>query len=241
MDSGLYVALSSQLALEKRLTTLADNVANANTTGFRATEVKFAELIDQRRTEDVAFVSAGDDYLSMRAGALKQTGNDLDFAVKGDAWFSIETPAGPALTRDGRFSMTQDGMLVTVNGYPVLDAGGTQIALDPTAGPPRVSSDGLIYQNDAQVGGLGLFAFDPSQGYTRHDNSAILPAAEPEAIVARADVGVMQGYVEESNVDAVSAMTQLITVSRSFEMLNSLIREQETTTKDAIRILGGGN
>lgn len=239
MDSGLYVALSSQLALEKRLTTLADNVANANTAGFRATEVKFEQIIDRRRPEDVAFVSTGEDYLSMEGGAIEQTGNDLDFAIKGEGWFAIETPQGQALTRDGRFTVTPNGELVTLNGYPVLDAGGAAIQLDPMAGPPRVSEDGMLYQNGANVGGIGLFTFDPGNGYRRHENSAILPDGEPEPILGGA--GVVQGYVEQSNVNPVEEMSQLITVSRSFENLAAMIREAETTTKEAIRVLGGGN
>jgi flagellar basal-body rod protein FlgF len=241
VDTGLYVALSSQIALQKRLTTLADNVANANTVGFRATEVKFEQIVDRRQPADVAFVSSGEDYLSTRAGGLEQTGNDFDFAIKGDGWFAIETPQGMALTRDGRFTMTPQGDLVTLNGYPVLDAGGTQIRLDPFGGPPKASGDGMLYQNGAQVGGIGLFAFDPSNGYVRHENSAVIPDGEPEAIVNRVEVGVVQGYLEQSNVNPVAEMTQLIMVSRTFENLSALIRKNESMSEEAIRTLGGSN
>lgn len=241
MDTALYVSLSSQIALERRLTTLSDNVANSNTVGFRATEVKFEELVDNRRPADVTFVSSGENYLSTRNGGLQQTGSALDFAVQGDAWFSIETPAGPALTRDGRFTMTEDGALVTLNGYPVLDPGGAAIQLDAAGGEPEVSRDGALRQNGVQLAALGLFTFNPENGYSRHDNSAILPNGEPEAVVDRFDVGVVQGFIEKSNVNAVSEMTQLIMVTRQFENVSALVRDAERVKQDAIRTLGGSN
>jgi flagellar basal-body rod protein FlgF len=210
MDSALYVALSSQVALEKRLTTLADNVANANTVGYRATEVKFEQLVDKRRPADVAFVSSGENYLSTDSGGLKQTGNALDFAVQGDGWFAIETPSGMA-------------------------------QLDSAGGEPEVARDGGLRQNGALLGAIGLFAFDPADGYARHENSAILPAGEPEAIVDRFDVGVVQGFVENSNVNALAEMTQLIMVTRQFENISALIRDSEGVTEQAIRTLGGSN
>lgn len=131
MQTGLYVSLSSQLALDRRLTTLADNVANSTTVGFRATEVKFNQVVSDQKVADVAFVSQGNEFLSTRAGGMTETGGTLDFAIKGDAWFQVETPSGPTLTRDGRFTLTDAGELVTLNGYAVLDAGGGPIDPQP--------------------------------------------------------------------------------------------------------------
>jgi flagellar basal-body rod protein FlgF len=239
MDSALYVSLSSQVALEKRLSTLADNVANASTIGFRSTEVKFEALVDQRKPADVAFVSAGDNYLSTRNGGLKHTGNALDFAVNGDAWFAIETPAGFTLTRDGRFTMTEAGDLVTLNGYPVLDAGGGPIQLDPRNGEPEAGRDGSLIQNGAQIAALGLFEFNPDDNYVRYENSGIVPDAEPQPVVDRPDISVAQGYLEESNVNPISEMTQLIMVSRAFENISAMIRDSEGAIDEAIRTLGG--
>ena len=92
MQSGLYVALSSQIALERRLTTISDNMANVNTVGFRGSEVKFDEMVAKNHNDmnaKVAFVSQGNDYLSTRQGAFEQTGNSFDFAIKatpGSRW-----------------------------------------------------------------------------------------------------------------------------------------------------------
>ena len=102
MQDSLYVALSSQIALERRLDTIADNVANASTIGFRATGVKFEDVVSGSGPKSVSFASSGKTYLSGAHGAMTQTGNPFDFAVQGDAWFGIDTPAGTVMTRDGR-------------------------------------------------------------------------------------------------------------------------------------------
>lgn len=243
MQSSLYVSLSSQIALERRLTTIADNMANVNTVGFRASEVKFDEVLSKTRNDmnaKVAFVSQGNDYLSERSGPLIQTGNDLDVAIKGDAWFSIDTPDGQVLTRDGRLTIRQDGALVSTRGYPVLDAGGAPITVNPQGGPISVGRDGSIRQADIQVAALGLFRADVSQGFLRHDNSGITTTAEPAAVVNDPQVGVVQGYVENSNVNAIAEMTQLIQIHRAFDAVASMMRETESTYSEGIKTLGSG-
>ena len=142
MQDSLYVALSSQIALERRLDTIADNVANASTIGFRATGVKFEDVVSGTGPKSVSFASTGNTYLSNAHGAMTETGNPFDFAVQGDAWFAIDTPAGTVMTRDGRFSMNANGELMSIEGHPVLDSGGAPIKLDPRNGPPKAGADG---------------------------------------------------------------------------------------------------
>lgn len=239
MDSALYVSLSSQVALERRLTTIADNVANAGTVGFRATEVKFDQLISRSQAGDVSYVSPGEDYLSTSSGGLKKTGSEFDFAVQGDAWFAINTPAGQTLTRDGRFTMTGTGDLVTIKGYPVLDAGGAPIRLDPTAGPPEAGRDGALRQNGKLVAAVGLYSADLSQGYSRFENSGVIPTVAPQPVVDRIDTGVLQGYIEESNVNPLAEMTRLIMVQRAFDDSTAATARTEGTFNQAVKILGG--
>lgn len=238
MQDGLYVALSSQIALERRLNTIADNVANASTVGFRATGVKFEDIVSGLGQKSVSFVSTGDTYLSTASGGLRETGNPFDFAIKGDAWFGIETPAGTVMTRDGRFTLQENGALVTVEGYAVLDAGGAPIQLDPREGPPEASADGMLRQNGQAVGALGLYNFDPGINFTRYANSGIIPNGQPEPVVDRIDVGVAQGFVEESNVNPILEMTRLITVQRAFENAAAAIRSSDQTFGEAVRTLG---
>ena len=238
MQSGLYVALSSQIALEKRLNTIADNVANASTVGFRATGVKFEDVVSGLDDKALSFVTSGDTYISNTNGPLRETGNPFDFAVKGNAWFGIETPGGTVMTRDGRFTLTENGELVTIEGYPVLDAGGAPIQLDPRNGPPRAGADGSLRQGDNLVGALGLFNFDPGPNFIRFGNSGIVPAGEPEPVVDRLDAGVVQGFLEESNVNPMLEITKLIMVQRAFENGAAMIRATESSYDEAIKTLG---
>ena len=244
MQYGLYVSLSSQMALERRLTTIADNMANLNTVGFRSTEVKFDEVLSKTQNDinaKIAFVNQGNDYLSTKNGELAQTGNTLDFAIKGDAWFAIDTPAGQVLTRDGRFTMKETGELVSVRGYPVLDAGGAPIQLNRAGGPPSVGADGKLMQDDRQVATIGVFTADISKGFIRFENSGVSTVDQPQPVVDNPEISIMQGYLENSNVNGLSEMTQLIQVNRAFESISSLMRDSESSLSNAIKVLGGSN
>lgn len=238
MQNGLYVSLSSQIALENRLNTIADNVANANTVGFRATNVKFEDLVHGTGEKAMDFVTQGDTYLSKATGAFRQTENPYDFAIRGDGWFGISTPAGTIMTRDGRFTVLDTGALVTLEGHPVLDAGGAAIVLDPREGAPTAGADGSLRQNGQLVGSLGLFEFDPGPNFTRYGNSGVVPDRPPQPVVDRSDIGVVQGFVEDSNVNPVKEMTRLIMVQRAFDNAAALIRESEASFSDAIKTLG---
>lgn len=244
MQSGIYVSLSSQIALERRLTTIADNMANMNTVGFRATEVKFDEVLSKTQNDmnaKIAFVSQGNDYLSAQSGELQSTGSTLDFAVKGDAWFAIDTPAGQVLTRDGRFTIKETGELVSSRGYSVLDAGGAPIQLNRAGGPPTVGIDGKIMQDDKQVATIGVFEADVTKGFVRFENSGVITVDRPQPVVDNGSFGVLQGYLESSNVNGISQMTQLIQVNRAFESIAAMVRESESSMTDAIKTLGGAS
>jgi flagellar basal-body rod protein FlgF len=238
VQDGLYVALSSQVALEKRLNTIADNVANSSTVGFRATGVRFEDVVSGLDDKAVSFVSTGDTYLSTASGPLRETGNPFDFAIKGTAWFGMETPAGTVMTRDGRFTLTENGDLVTLEGHPVLDAGGAPIQLDPQNGPPTAGADGSLRQGDRLVGALGLFNFDPGTNFVRYGNSGVVPAGEPEPLVDRLEAGVVQGFLEESNVNPMLEITRLVMVQRAFENGAALLRDTESSYDEAIKTLG---
>ncbi len=143
MQNGLYVAVSAQVALQRRLETIADNVANMNTVGYRATGVSFEAEMAKAGDARLNYVSPGSDYLSRRSGGLVKTDNSLDFAVQGDGWFAIQTPRGPAYTRDGRARIDESGTLRTLNGDAILDAGSAPILVDESGGPLTVSADGM--------------------------------------------------------------------------------------------------
>jgi flagellar basal-body rod protein FlgF len=238
MQDGLYVALSAQVALERRLDTVAKNVANMNTVGYRADEITFDEWVSRAGSDPVAFATTGETYISRRAGAVTQTSNPLDVAVEGDVYLAIGTPRGPAYTRDGRMRILDTGDLQTLAGYPVLDAGGAPIVLNANAGPPKIARDGMITQNGAQIGALGLFSLDPAAELSRFENSAVISDRAATPVLDFTNAGVMQGYVEGANVNPVMEMTKLIMVSRAFESVSAMIQQSESTMRDGIRTLG---
>jgi flagellar basal-body rod protein FlgF len=121
----------------------------------------------------------------------------------------------------------------------VLDAGGGPIQLDLANGPILLSADGQLNQNGQPIAALGLFQADLSGGFVRAGNSGIITNIPPEPVVDRIDAGVVQGYIEESNVNAIGEMTQLIQVTRAFESVASLMRDSEESLKEAIRTFGG--
>lgn len=241
MQTGLYVALSAQMALQKRLDTIASNVAHSGTAGYRAEEVRFETFMSRLSSEPIAFASAGDTYISRKSGEMVQTGNPLDIAVRGEAWLAMQTPDGIAYTRDGRMRMLETGELQTLNGFPVLDAGGAPILLDPTAGTPRIASDGMITQGDRQLGAIGLFRIDENARLTRTDNAGVIPDSQAEAVLDFTANGVVQGFVEKANVNPVMEMSHLIQVTRAFEGIAATLSETETSLRNAIKDLGTGS
>lgn len=240
MQSAFYVTLSSQVALDKRLTTIAENVANATTVGYRATGVSFETVLSKASPTTTAYASAGTDFISRASGGLVKTDNPLDVAVVGDAWFAIQTPQGVAYTRDGRFKMLETGDVQTLLGYPVLDAGNAPIVLDPSGGAPMIFRDGTIQQGDRQFGAVGLFEIDEAAALKRGVNSSVIPSTPATPVVNFTRNGVAQGHLENANLSAVSEITKLIMAHRSFESASSAYDMLDSSQRAAVRMLGGG-
>jgi flagellar basal-body rod protein FlgF len=238
MQPSLYVALSGQIALQKRLETIAHNVANVSTAGFRAEEVKFSTIVSNVPPDPAAFASSNGTYISRNAGDLVETQNPFDVAVRGDAWLGTTINGQQVYTRDGRMQMSPTGDLQTLNGHPVLDVGGAPITLDPNGGPPQIASDGTIVQNNRQVGVIGLFTIPENAKLVYAENSGVIPSAPAEPALDFNHYGVVQGFVERSNVNPVMEMTRLISVQRSFEALTNSITNTESTFLEGIRTLG---
>lgn len=240
MTSALHVDAAGQLALSRRMDSIANNIANAATPGFRADGVRFESVLSETAGRSVAYPAAGQDYITTTPGAMKPSGNPFDIAVRGDGWFALQSPAGPVYTRDGRLEMTATGELRSVTGYPVLDASGASMALDPSAGPIAVAADGMITQGGRQVGAVGLFSFDPSALLTRFDNSSVRSNIPPSPVLDFRMNGVVQGFVEQSNVNPVREMTRMIEVQRAFDAITASADMLDGSKQEAIKILGGG-
>lgn len=240
MQSGLHVGVSAQIALRDRLETIAHNLANVNTPGFRAEQAKFDAAVARVGAQTpVAFVEAQEPYLSRESGGAIKTDSPLDVAVQGDAFMAMETPQGVIYSRDGRLFISPTGALVSVNGHAILDAGGAPLQLDPAGAPPTIGRDGMIAQGDRRVGAIGLFAIDPAARLTRADNSGVVPDRPPTAVLDFARNGLLQGHLENANVSGVTEMARLVAVQRAFESVVAAQGQSEQSFVDAIKTLGG--
>ena len=238
MQNGLYVSLSAQASLERRLETVANNVANMNTVGFRSDGVRFAAEVARAGDSLISYVSPGVPYISRAAGGSVKTDNPFDVAIQGDGWMSISTQSGVVYTRDGRMRMAESGALETLIGNPVLDAGGSPIVLNPADGAPTIGGDGMISQNGREVGAIGLYEIDPGANLTRAENSGVVPDKPATPTLDFAKNGFIQGYVEGSNVNPIEQMTKLISLTRNFDSVNSGVTRTESSLEDAIKTLG---
>jgi len=238
MQNGLYVALSAQVALQKRLETVAANVANMNTVGYRADGVTFSEQLAKAGDVNLSYVSPGSDYISKKAGALIPTGNPLDVAIQGEGWFAVNSGGSVIYTRDGRMKLSETGALQNLNGAAVLDAGGAPIQLDPAGGQPSISGDGMITQNGVQTGAIGLFALDDAAKLTRAGQSGFTSDKPGQAIIDFTQNSIVQGLVEGANVNPIEEMTKLIAITRNFDGVANEVTQSESSLTDAIKALG---
>lgn len=238
MATGSFVALSGQLALDARLSTIANNIANARTVGFRANGVTFNPLVSNTQDFDTVFASTGKNHVNLSAGGFTRTENPLDIAVHGDGFLAYTGPNGTYYSKDGRLSLTDTGELVNVQGQPIQDVGGSGITVDPKGGPIDISRDGSINQAKQKVGQIGLFAIDLNAGFTRAEGSGLVPVTPAEQLTDYANNGVIQGFVEEANVNPISEMVKLIQVTRAFEAASTYADKMLESEMDAIRTLG---
>ncbi|MBY7649189.1 MAG: flagellar biosynthesis protein FlgF [Candidatus Liberibacter europaeus] len=239
MQSSLNIGLAAQMALEKRLSTVADNMSNADTTGFRTIKVKFSEVVHSIKNDldqKVSFVAKGNEYLSEKNGSLINTGGELDFALEGDAWFALKTPLGVILTRDGRFKVGDDGILISSSGrYPILDSSGSEIQIPKKDEKFEVGDDGEISQKGKTVGVMGLYYADLSRGFVRRENSGISPNIPPIPISDYSNITLKRGYLESSNANSMYEMGQLIHLTQKFNSITTLIDDSENALLEAIK------
>ncbi|MBG1233206.1 flagellar hook-basal body complex protein [Aestuariivirga litoralis] len=239
MDTSTYVALSGQLSLERRMATLAQNIANANTSGYRAEVLDFKAVSSATGPSITKFALPGGSHIDRSVGGLTMTKNPLDIAVKGDGFFGYQDANGNVTySRDGRLTLASDGRLINGNGDALVDAQGSAVALDPNHPDIAIGPDGSIMQAGVKKAQVALYDVDFSGGFQRAQGAAFTPT-KPAAVLTDFNTnGVIQGYVEDSNVNAATAMTSLIQITRAFEAISSLSEKASDVQKSAIETLG---
>lgn len=244
MDSPGYIMLSRLGAQLRSTQVLANNLANADTPGFRAERAVFAEFLQPRAAGNAAPPGdRGAAYAIDRAtwrdtagGAISTTGNPFDLALQGDGFFAVETPRGERYTRAGRFVLSGDGKLTDADGNAVLGAGGAPIVLGPNDTRVEVLGDGTIRSENGPVGQLRVVRFDDAQRLRAEGARLYASDDGPGATAERP--GVVQGAVENSNVRPVVEITNLTAQTREFQFAAQFVeREGERLSSAVERIL----
>jgi flagellar basal-body rod protein FlgF len=240
MSKGIYIAVSGATARHQQLDILANNIAHANTPGFKRDAVSFESVLSETRgqtavDQDMGFVQAQEERTILQAGSMVRTGAPLDVAIVGDAFLRVESPRGERLTRNGRLKMGHDGSLQTLSGLPVLDEHGARIFIPPER-IPKIDETGWIRAGEYEVGRLGLTTVDQHGTLTKDVDGLFLPPDDARPPEINGEVAVMQGYIEESNVSPIKQMVELIEVQRHYSMLNTVIRTYKRVGQRVIRI-----
>jgi flagellar basal-body rod protein FlgF len=246
MHNALYVGLSRQMTLRRALDISANNMANADTAGFKVEQQMLeTDPLQPKRgpgQSPVNYVLDTGMTRDFRPGALERTGNTYDLAIDGDGFFTVNTPAGPLYTRDGRFAVDAQNRLVDKAGHAVLDASGAEITLDPQKSAPSIGKDGTITQADPrgqvlQVGKIGVVRFANLSGLSKQGDNLFASAAGEQPVTAT-DAVVHQGEVEHSNVQPVLEITNLIEISRAYERITQMMTSTQDLCTRAIDQLG---
>jgi flagellar basal-body rod protein FlgF len=249
MENTLLVGLSRQMVLERQMDVVANNVANVNTSGYKADKSLFQEYLKSGAHEDnfvgrdraVSYVQDSGTFKDFSQGPTEQTKNPLDVAIDGGGFLVVQTPAGERYTRDGGMQINNQGQLVTAAGNPVLGTSGP-IVFQPTDHDVSIAADGNvtvlegINRIDSVRGKLRLVSFAQAQTLLKEGSNlysaGIGSAAQPDTASR-----VHQGFIEKSNVNSVSEMSRMIEVTRTYTQISNLLQQQSDLHKSAIEKL----
>lgn len=255
MIKGLYTAGAGMMLQMARQDVVANNLANVNTSGYKkqvAVAQAFPNMLmsrlgeieknSQGKYEPVPVKLIGGlgtgavidkIYNDLSMGNIRKTENATDLALNSDGYFSVLTPQGERYTRNGQFKINSEGILTTNQDYPVLDTGNQPITLE---GEFLVDEMGNISINGENIARLKTVGFDNPQ-YLQREGDNLLAVQEEEGINLESP-GILQGYIEDSNVNAVKEMVEMINVVRAYEAMQKVVQAEDDTTKVAIDQVG---
>ncbi len=223
MDSGFYAACTALLARSQALDSVANNLANVSTPGYRAGHNVFRSLLATSSIFPISNLNyavnnysvLGGNEIDLSQGNLDHTGNDLDFGIQGAGFFVVKTASGDVFTRNGNFHVSAKDQLVTADGDPVIGENGRPIPI--VGAPVSVSADGTISVNGALAGKLKVVNFPP--GTPIESLGRTYYSAPEQSAVPAPQASIQQGTLEASNVNPVASAVELVTVQRYAELM----------------------
>lgn len=237
MENTSYIAMSRQASLRRSMDIVANNIANANTPAYKAERMVFQEyLAKPARGEQLSFVQDVGTARDLSSGPLSTTGNDFDVALSDEGYFVVDTPLGDRYTRHGRFQLDAAGQLVTGTGYPVQGQAGP-INIPTNSGRISIAGDGTVSNDTGVLGKIRVVTFDDEQKLRKAANGlfSAAPDMTPDAVQ---QPKMVQGMIEESNVQAVLELTRMMDINRTHESVTKFIQREDDRMKDMIDKLG---
>ena len=230
---GMIEGTETMLAQEHRMDQIANNLANVDTSGYKKEDITFWEMMF-KAADNRSRVGKGLKILiDQQQGIPKQTDNALDFAINGEGFFTIQTPAGIRYTRNGNFTLNNQGQLSTADGNLVLGDGGPITLADQNI---QVGRDGQINANGQQISRLGLVTFPDLQGLEKEGANLFRLKAGTAEQQPVAMPNIQQGYLEGANVNTVTEMTEMIDLQRAYQSQQKAIQttddiDQQSTSR----------
>jgi flagellar basal-body rod protein FlgF len=241
MDNAIYVGLSRQMTLRRELDIIANNIANADTSGFKVedslTRADPKAAPRTPRADAIKFVLDDGVARDFGQGAMAQTSSPFDLAIEGQGFFTVDTPAGPRYTRDGRFTLDATGKLTTQAGQPVMGEGGAPIVVDPLLGQVNIAADGSVSQGINTLGKVGVSRFDDMSSL-RKDGDNLFRNVSNQAAQAAPDARIHQGMLESANVKTIEQVTRLIEVNRAYDSISKMMADTSDLSTRSIERLG---
>jgi len=243
MNSGMYAALSGNLAAVKRMDVITNNLANVNTPGYKRDKMSFESMlagtanppaVPQGSTAD-PILQKENVYVDYTTGSISQTGNPLDFSIDGEGFFTVTTPNGPAYTRQGNFRLSVDGTIVTADGYPLTgQAGPIRVA----GGKVEIDAQGQVMVDGEPAGTISVVDFPKPYQLNKIGSALFVPVDPQVTPQATTASRVTQGQLEGSNVDSIGEMMAMIETNRYFEACAKVVRNYDDIAAKAANDLG---
>ncbi len=238
MDNTTNIALSRLSAQQRAMDVVAGNLANASTPGYRAERTVFADWLLREPAgaeppggRTVAFTQTRATYRERAEGTLTQTGNPLDLALSGDGWFTVQTANGTRLTRAGRFTLQKDGSVTDEAGNPLLDVQAQPLKLSTADTDLTVKADGTLRSQNGVIGQIAVVVPNDANRITA-EGGRLFRADVPTTPVARPKI--VQGAVEDSNVQPIAEITRMISTERDFQFVTQMVEAEGQRRQNAI-------
>ncbi len=236
MENTSYIALSYQMALQRQMDIVANNIANMNSTAFRGERALFEEfLVDATNGRELSFVQDFGLIRDTKEGPSRPTRNPLDIAISGKGWLTAEGDDGPRYTRNGHMRIDDEGRLVTQGGLPILGDDGGPLVFEAVEGAITIADDGTISSDAGLIGKINIVTFDNEQEMKKVGDSLYSTEQRPQPA---GDYTLLQGMVESSNVEGVVEMTRMMEVVRTYTATQKLMDGNHDLLRRAIGRLG---